>query len=119
MKNCGGDPNKLQELVENIAKHYQVPLSVSAQVLCEYDLCELFLGVHTKCPESSPYLMPKYNPSKTMLTDPRTIQKLEEQLVQQVACPKHSRAGPCPLLPAASLARKLQSHHMTFLYYVS
>lgn len=77
MKNCGGDASKLRELIVNIVKHYQVCSHVLSSII---SIHEYFQGIHTKCPQSSPCHMPRYTPSKNLLTDPREIQKLEKML---------------------------------------
>ena len=63
MKNCGGDPLTLQELIENIPKKVQ-SLGVN--------LLQKSQDVHTSCPKSSPCQFPRYTPGKTTLTDPNT-----------------------------------------------
>ncbi len=74
MKNCGEDPNILQQMALNIPNHYKV--NVIAHYCTDSKL--LVQGDHSNCHASSPCRMAPYIPSRAQITN----KKAEEELLR-------------------------------------
>ena len=72
MKNCGGSPDQLRRLIENVPHHYMV--CTFFQPNTSHPMC--VQGNHTACPPTSSCHTSSYSPSKVQLTKPLVAQTL-------------------------------------------
>ncbi len=75
MKNCGGSAEKLKSLIDNIPSHYMVCLNIvnATITICVYVCRDNTQGALL-------FLLAIRHTSKDMLTNPRAIKSLQDQL---------------------------------------
>lgn len=79
MKNCGGDPILLKDMIDNIIFHYIVNSIIFVE--CPYSpLLTYAQGEHTGCFPNSPCHTPAYKAGKNTLSNPLAAKYLGDHL---------------------------------------